>query len=361
LKGQLFGPGPGPGESCDIEVGAHAILARTHDRVIELPFAASTFTTGGLNGTLGVVERKDGAGGLVVLQAPLAELRARLEAVGAPMVREARSGLARESARHARRTLLGWVVGLGVIAAIVAGAVVGSNRAVEWFVTSVPAEWEDSLGESLLEAAAPASARIQSGPVFERVQLVMARLTEAAQPSPYEFEVAIIPNEQPNAFALPGGHLAVHDSLVVQCETADELAGVLAHEIGHVRGRHHLRSLAHRLKWSLLLSSLTGDVGGAQQIIISNAGDLLLLKHDRDQERDADRAAIDLSWEAGFDPNGMVRLFERFAKEEASTPGLAAFLSTHPGGAERAQAVRDELARRGDPPVRPIEAWPAIE
>ena len=95
-------------------------------------------------------------------------------------------------------------------------------------------------------------------------------------------------------------------------EEEEELAALLAHEVSHINGRHSLRTISRNLSNYLLVSILTGDVGGFSSIIIENSDLISSLSFSRSLEKEADLEGINLMVKADIDPRGMVDLFERF-------------------------------------------------
>jgi predicted Zn-dependent protease len=164
----------------------------------------------------------------------------------------------------------------------------------------------------------------------------------------YRFRV--VDTKEVNAFALPGGWLYVNRGLIEAAENESELAGVIAHEIGHVVGRHGARQITRRYGLAVLVelalggeegSSLAREIAG--QFAAAGAG-LTLLKYGRDAEREADRLAVEETYAAGIDPNGVATFFDKLmALHESEPSGVASWFSTHPPTRERIDNVRSEI------------------
>ncbi|NBB48687.1 M48 family metalloprotease [Rhizobium sp. CRIBSB] len=145
----------------------------------------------------------------------------------------------------------------------------------------------------------------------------------------------------PNAFALPDGTLVITDELIELAEgDMDMIVGVLAHEIGHVEREHSLRQLYRAAGVAGLIMLIAGDVGAAGEDILTNGAALMTLSHSRDAENEADRISVELMARAGRDPRAIGRFFARL-EEKLGLDGESSFLSTHPGTAERRQAIDD--------------------
>lgn len=163
---------------------------------------------------------------------------------------------------------------------------------------------------------------------------------------PYEFFV--VNSSQVNAFALPGGPVFITRGLLLRLNSESELAGVLAHELGHINARHHAKFLEKQFGINLLLNIgalLLGDKPYGQVLLQFGqiGGSLLALKFSRDQEREADAYAIKYTLRAGYDPYGIVRVFNIFERMEKSRP--PEWLSTHPLPETRIKEVEKELSQ----------------
>jgi predicted Zn-dependent protease len=161
--------------------------------------------------------------------------------------------------------------------------------------------------------------------------------------------IDVIPGRTVNAFATLGGHIYVFEGLLKRAQSADELAGVLAHEIEHVRNRHVIQGVAVSL---LTLGALKGGMLGDQEAGSGIAYHLLTLKFSRQQEYEADEMALERLQMAHVDAAGFRQFFER-AEKMPSPPQI---LSSHP-----ANEFRSELAARfrGYPvdPVMDQKKW----
>lgn len=167
---------------------------------------------------------------------------------------------------------------------------------------------------------------------------------EAERKVPYKFWV--VNSNVVNAFALPGGPVIITRGLLLQLDKESQLAGVLAHEIGHINARHHVRFLEKTLALNLILQvgslflpqNLTGEI--LFRLGEISAG-LLSLKFSRDQEREADKYGFLFTLKAGYSPQGMIEVFEKFKALERERP--PEWLSTHPLPETRIKEARDYI------------------
>jgi predicted Zn-dependent protease len=145
---------------------------------------------------------------------------------------------------------------------------------------------------------------------------------------PYTFGVIDLP--EVNAIALPGGPVYVFKGLLdLVGDDDDALAAVMGHEIGHTNGRHIVRQFTKQLEAQLLLTVLLQGRAAGLQNAASLGFELLTYKFSRDDELDADRRGLSYTHHAGFDPNGLVRFFEKLQTVE-KRGGPPEFLRTHP-------------------------------
>lgn len=162
-----------------------------------------------------------------------------------------------------------------------------------------------------------------------------------------EFEFFVLRDPTFNAFALPGGFIAVHTATILMAQNESELASVLAHEIGHVQQRHLARSIARQRESTMialgsllaaLVAARTGQGQGAQAALMVGQAAALSreLSFSRNDEREADRVGFQILTDAGFDPQGMVDMFSIMQQGTRAYASLApAYLRTHPMDEER--------------------------
>ena len=151
-----------------------------------------------------------------------------------------------------------------------------------------------------------------------------------------------------NAVALPGGQVMLFDGLVQQADSPEELAGVLAHEVGHVRERHVMTALLRQFGLSILLA-------GADSGVTNGVFGLAAMGYSRDAEREADDYARARMAQSDISPMGAAGFFERMAESQGDSedaPAVIGWLASHPSSGERAEAYRAAAKEDADyPPV----------
>lgn len=153
-----------------------------------------------------------------------------------------------------------------------------------------------------------------------------------------------------NAFALPGGYIYINRGVAERSDKMDQLASVMAHEIGHVVLRHSVKQMEQMqganigVTIACVLTSVCNN--GLGQAGINVAGGAIFAKFSRDDEAQADAAGIDELVRAGINPNGMPEMFEKLIAERQTKPGgLETFFTDHPLEEDRVQASRDQIGR----------------
>ena len=164
------------------------------------------------------------------------------------------------------------------------------------------------------------------------VQRVGPRIVAAADVPDWDWRFAVIDDPTPNAFALPGGYVGVHTGLSQVVQNEDQLAAVIAHEIGHVAARHHAERVSREALVQTGVSTVAGDSGLAD-VLAAGATLGLILPFSREQESEADAIGLRYMAEAGYDPRAALDVWRNFARLGGS--GGPQFLATHPAPEER--------------------------
>lgn len=166
------------------------------------------------------------------------------------------------------------------------------------------------------------------------------------------FTIKVLDSDDVNAFALPGGFLFVNKGAILAADTEAELAGVMAHEIGHVAARHGVEqaSKATLANYAMIpLIFMTGGLGYIAYQAAQIGVPLTFLKFNRGMESEADKLGAQYLWSAGYDPNNFLSFFEKLEKKEKHKPGtLSKLFGTHPPTPDRIAKVHDLLARFPD-------------
>jgi Zn-dependent protease with chaperone function len=262
----------------------------------------------------------------------------------------------RRSTRVATPLFFVVLVALGVLA----------WRSLDAVVGLVPLAVDKQIGDfAEPQLLAQAGGPVVHDPVVTgAVRTIMARVVAAGPQPGLDVKVTVVDAPAVNAFALPGGSIVVFTGLLRDAGSADAVAGVLAHELGHVTARHGLRRLARSAGLVLVIDSLLGDVAG----LLGAAREFFTLAavndYSREQEDAADAEGVRTLHAAGIDPHAYRDFFQRLAAAEDDDvlDGKAvAWLSTHPSHADRVAAVDAQRAALGATTLRPLDVdWAAV-
>lgn len=199
--------------------------------------------------------------------------------------------------------------------------------------------------------------------VAGEVTAVGRRLVSAIGADPDSFHFFVVRNPEANAFAIPGGYIFVFDGLLARLQGENELAGVLAHEIGHVRRGHFFKNQKQLVAADLaVLAAILLGQGGEAVTAFSVAGAAQLqLSYSRENEREADQSALATLPAAGYDPMSLADFFGVLYREEhlLLPENQFPYLATHPGLDERYRwAVQTaKLSDQAPPPPPPPAPW----
>jgi predicted Zn-dependent protease len=185
--------------------------------------------------------------------------------------------------------------------------------------------------------------RVATGTREARLVEQMGRRLAAASGRPnLPWKFRVIEERTVNAFSVPG-YVYVHTGLINAIgDDTDALAGVIAHEVAHTDARHSKEQMEKGAVAGLLGSLLTrGDNRKAGWFNL--AGNVVLLKFSRDDEYEADRLAVRYMRRAGYDPNGMIRFFQKLQKQEGRGSNLTTWFRTHPNSGDRIARLRREI------------------
>lgn len=207
---------------------------------------------------------------------------------------------------------------------------------------------EEKLGEAYLDAVLlnPMFGEFENERVDSAINVIGQRLEKSLENSEYIYSFIVFESEMINAFTLPGGNILISTALMEFCGSPEELAAVMAHEMGHVEKRHVVARLIKELGLELITSTdpyVLGEVTGM----------LTSIRFDRKQEEEADRFASELLESAAIEPRTLATVFRKL-QEETGNELLEHFevISTHPNFRNR---IREALSYK---PGNDFEAQP---
>jgi predicted Zn-dependent protease len=237
-----------------------------------------------------------------------------------------------------------WRKVIFVLAAFAAAACASSGvNKGDFNLVSYQEEWQ--LGAQLEQDIARQMPLVRDATLVNYVSRIGQRIvnqTELAQ-APWEFHV--VSDNQVNAFNIPGGHVYVNTGLICANDNVAELAGVMAHEISHGVSRHATEQLSKAYGANILVGLAPGGNPPIyQQLLAQIIAGGTFAKFSRDAENEADRLGVLYMYGAGYDPHGMVTMFQELISRRESRPGsVENFFSSHPLTEDRIEGVRAQI------------------
>ena len=214
--------------------------------------------------------------------------------------------------------------------------------------TLLPTQEEIKIGRMYLPLAVDQNdGRYPDQEVQQYIQKLGHKIAEHT-PRKLDYRFYVVNTKEINAFALPGGFIFVNRGLILSLDKEDQLAGVLAHELAHVNARHHARFLEKMYGMNILLSiagifAYQTRYGDILMRFGKIGAQLLSLRWSREHETEADRFGVRFSYDAGYDPRGLLETFSIFKKlEKAKQPE---WLLTHPLPDTRIKNVKKLISK----------------
>jgi predicted Zn-dependent protease len=221
---------------------------------------------------------------------------------------------------------------------------VGCNRGLgNWYTLDAQVR----MGQEFARQVEQTSHLITDPQVNEYVNRLGQNLSRNSD-TKLPFTIKVLDVEEPNAFALPGGYMFVNAGTILMADDESELAGVMAHEIGHVAACHAARESTRGTMAGLAMIPvviLTGGLAGLGVNTAANYGiPAVFSKFGRNFEAQADYLGVQYAYKAGYDPNGMIDFFEKLQALEKKRPGVAMKLyGDHPQTPDRIAKSQQEI------------------
>lgn len=225
-------------------------------------------------------------------------------------------------------------------------ALAGSLASLPACATAISTQQEVQLGQEYAAQLARELPLMQDGQVVNYINQLGRSIANIADPRGIQYRFYVVNAPEVNAFAVPGGHVYINRGLIERSDNMSEVAGVLAHEIGHVVHRHGIDQMQRAQTANGVLAAVYGvllgrNPSGLEQVAIQGGGSALFAGYSRDAEREADETAVRYLMAAGVNPNGLVTMFEKLLAERQSNPGaVERWFSTHPTTRERITNVQ---------------------
>ena len=234
-----------------------------------------------------------------------------------------------------RRTM-GALIALSAAVSAFAGVII---FAPEVLARRMPMEWERKIGAAY--ELPIAATRCENPRIRAALDALLDRLDPHARADGLKLDLVGV--DMVNAVALPGGRMVLFDGMLDEVDNPDAIAGIIAHEVGHVRRRHVAAAMVRDLGLGTVVTLMGGGA------VAGNAGNLLSLRYGRAAEAEADAEAVATLKRAGISPKPTADLFKRLSREQGEDATAALeFLQSHPLSRGRAERFAGSAVQGAD-------------
>lgn len=204
-------------------------------------------------------------------------------------------------------------------------------------------EQEVAMGDSISKQIEKEYKLAEDEHMQERVELIGKRLVEVCDRKELIYHFKVLDIDDINAVSLPGGWLYVFRGLVDKCKNDDELAGVIAHEIGHIAARHSAKRAQANSISNITMIAVAIAGGGNAARATSLALTSLMASYSREDELEADRRAVIYTKAAGYDPNALISFMETMKEAGKFNIRPYSYFRSHPYGGERIGNIHRQI------------------
>lgn len=361
LDGGLFDPREAAGRKrARIHAAPAGLFARSEDgEEVRIAWKGMRIERGGANGDVIFCHAAHGRSA-IFSEAP--DFLREIESIGGNEVADELARLAGERVATRRGHAFRWSLALAFAILLFVAIPRAFRKSVDGVVGALPYSVDEAIGKAVSENMDPGGEEVQDEEVLAAIQGIVDRLAAGVEDGDVSFELRVVENDEPNAFALPGGYITVFTGLIREAERPEQVAGVLAHEIAHVTERHGLRRIAHSIGVWVGIDLIMGDTEG----LLSVATELFTLAtvndYSQDQESAADAEGVRIMVATRLDPLALAEFFELLDREHGDVPDSLSWMSTHPLNEERIRAIERQVAElAGDEPWEPLDLdWAAV-
>jgi predicted Zn-dependent protease len=246
-----------------------------------------------------------------------------------------------------KKILVDGLKSLGIFGGIFILFFVGLNllsedKKTKWFysdekVSLISYEQEIALGEMVAEYIVESQFKQlhKNETIDSMMWAISTRLQRHIPTTEYDYNIHVLDDSQVNAFTIPGGNIYVFKGLIAFCDSPEQLAAVLAHEMGHVEKRHTVDRLVREFGLSVLFSIMTGG----DTVLLSDLYQTLISSgFSRSQEKEADQFALNLLEDASISPKSIASFFRKLNRENLAYDEKIELVMTHPHNNARIKA-----------------------
>ena len=257
---------------------------------------------------------------------------------------------------HRRRTTRPWIWAAGTLVALLVAVWLSGFSPAKAVANLLPGSARDMLGEQVVDSMTRDRATCTAPAGLAALDQLTAKLSVAAGTRQH-FKVVVVDWNVLNAFAAPGERIVLTRALIERAKSPDEVAGVLAHEMGHGIEMHPEAGIVRGIGLAAATDLIIGGAGGS----LANIGVLLTqLSYSREAEREADAHALKILKTAKVSPHGLLDFFDRMAEIEKDGDGGPGVFRSHPQTQERREVVAAAVGYSATPALAAKE-WAALQ
>jgi predicted Zn-dependent protease len=238
------------------------------------------------------------------------------ELANSDTVREQLSNIVtrRELSRRLKITL--WcLAGFALVAWL---AWVATGLMARALIARIPREWEEKIGEEVLKEMRAEMVFVEDQTRVAQLAALATPLTQKVGGTNLSFTFHLVEDDEPNAYALPGGHVIVYTGMLDLVDRPEELLGVIAHEVAHVTQKHGFRKVISAAGPFLVFGVFLRGGNGMLNVLSENSGLLIQQSFSQEYETEADNVGWQYLVDANIDPRGMTDLFLKLKGYEMS-------------------------------------------
>lgn len=216
-------------------------------------------------------------------------------------------------------------------------------------IVIIPTESEVEIGKEVVRDVESTERVLNDPQVQNYVSNIGRKIANVCDRKDVKYSFKVLDSNEINAFACPGGFIYIYKGLMKTMDNEAQLAAVLAHEVGHVVARHSMKRLQAIYGYSILMEvALGGELSQTARQLVDAATGVILLGYGRENEYEADEFGILYAKKSGYNPKGMIQLFEKFKQLEGRPPStFEKLLSSHPPASDRIRNGNKEINKVG--------------
>lgn len=253
-------------------------------------------------------------------------------------------------------------VGTAVCLLLLIGGYYGLLWTAKSSIDAIPLSVDSQIGKVAFDSRDMEGPQVTDPIVVNAVKAMIERLEPHAELKGLTFEVQVVNSSDVNAYCLPGGKMVVFTGLLKKSKSAEQVAGVLSHEMSHAIKRHGLRRVMESVGIVVAVELLAGDVGGLASLGVELGKSAALTSYSREAETEADLTGVRMLHAAAVDPLELASFFEMLKVDEPGAAAVVKWLSTHPQHDERIALIRGELAKLPPQQYRALDIdWEEVQ